>query len=270
MWNNARVRFGFFILIALACLLLTFDLGCRWGLVEQDTSVWMIVVIAISSMGILCMILVFSLQARLIFTPLKQITEAVNKVSDGSYHAGDCLKLRWAVNDELGTFVQSVDEMALRLSEKTCALAEVQDYQVAFLDSIPDCVCLFNWEAKLVKMYKQPDLVAPIRGLVAGECLMPPFFLEQECEHLQMAILKTLGTGKYQLTFISLRETADVFRHFEVRVCKINSEKVLVVLKDITRDKKEAAHRKQVEGHLVRVEKIESLGTLAAGISRGS
>jgi signal transduction histidine kinase/CheY-like chemotaxis protein len=167
----------------------------------------------------------------------------------------------------MGLFVKSVDEMALRLSEKTCALGEVQDYQGALLDSIPDCVCLFNWENRLVKMYKQPDLVAPVRGLVEGECLMPPFFLDQECEHLQMAILKALGTGKSQLTFISLRETSDVFRHFEVRVCKINSEKALVVLKDITRDKKEAAHRKQVEGHLVRVEKIESLGTLAAGIA---
>ncbi|MEI7946158.1 MAG: ATP-binding protein [bacterium] len=267
MWNNARVRFGLFILLALACLLVTFDLGCRWGLVEQDAAVWMTVVIAIASMGVLCMILVFSLQARLIFTPLKKITEAVNKVSDGSYHAGDCLKLRWAVNDEMGLFVQSVDEMALRLSEMTGALAEVQDYQSALLDSIPDCVCLFNRETKLVKMYKQPDLVAPVRGLVVGECLMPPFFLDQDNEHLQMAILKTLGTGKSQLTFISLRETSDVFRHFEVRVCKINSEKILVLLKDITRDKKEAAHRKQVEGHLVRVEKIESLGTLAAGIA---
>jgi len=267
MWNNARVRFGFFILLALGCLLITFDFGCRWGLVAQDTSVWMTVVIAVASMGILFMILIFSLQARLIFTPLKQITEAVNKVSDGQYHAGDCLKLRWAVNDEMGLFVQSVDEMALRLSEKTCALAEVQDYQLAFLTSIPDCVCLFNRETKLVKMYKQPDLVPPVRGLVAGECLMAPFFLDQDSEHLQSAILKAIGTGKSQLAFVSLRETSDVFRHFEVRVCKINSENVLVVLKDITRDKKEADHKRQVEGHLVRVEKIESLGTLAAGIA---
>lgn len=267
MWNNARIRFGFYIMLTLACLLATFDLGCRWGLFAQDSAVWMTVVIAVASMGTLCMILVFSLQARLVFTPLKKITEAVNKVSDGSYRAGDCLKLRWAVNDELGAFVESVDEMALRLSEKTQALAEVQDYQTALLASIPDCVCLFDRETKLVKMYKQPDLVAPVRGLVAGEQLMAPFFLEQDCEHLQTAILKALGTGKSQLAFISLRETAEIFRHFEVRACKINSENALVVLKDITREKKESDHKRQVEGHLVRVEKIESLGTLAAGIA---
>ena len=267
MWNNVRVRFGLFFVLALACLFVTFDLGCRWGLIEQDAVVWMTVVIAVASMGTLCMILVFSLQARLIFTPLKQITEAVNTVSDGSYHAGDCLKLRWTINDEMGVFLKSVDEMALQLSEKTHTLAEAQDYQVALLASIPDCVCLFNWETKLVKMYKQPDRVAPLRGLVAGESLMGPFFLEQDCEHLQTAILKALGTGKSQLAFVTLHETSDVFRHFEVRVCKINSENTLVVMKDITRDKKDADHKKQVEGHLVRVEKIESLGTLAAGIA---
>jgi nitrogen-specific signal transduction histidine kinase/CheY-like chemotaxis protein len=58
-----------------------------------------------------------------------------------------------------------------------------------------------------------------------------------------------------------------MFRHFEVRACKINPEHALVVLKDITREKRESDHKKQVEGHMVRVEKIESLGTLAAGIA---
>ncbi|MEI6647546.1 MAG: ATP-binding protein [bacterium] len=267
MWNNVRVRFGFYIVLALLCLLSTFHSGCRWGLIEQDSAVWMTIVIAIASMGTLCMILIFSLQSRMIFDPLKKITEAVKKVSDGHYQSGDCLKLRWAINDEMGLFVQSVDEMALRFAEQTRALTEERDYQSALLSSIPDCVCLFDHEAKLVKMYKQPNLVAPIRGLVAGECLMPPFFLEQDCAHLQEAVGKALGTGKAQLAFVSLRETSERFRHFEVRAFNIKQGYALVVLKDITREKKESDHRKQAEGHLIRVEKIESLGTLAAGIA---
>lgn len=267
MWNNARVRFGFYIVLALTCLLVTFHLGCRWGLIEQDAAVWMTVVIAVASMGIFCMILVFSLQSRMIFDPLKRITEAVNKVSDGRYQGGDCLKLRWTINDEMGIFLQSVDEMALRFSEQTRALAEERDHQIALLASIPDCVCLFDHEARLVKMYKQPNLVAPIRGLVAGECLMSPFFLEQDCAHLQEAIGKAFGTGKAQLAFVSLRETSERFRHFEVRAFNIKQGYALVVLKDITRERKESDHKKQAEGHLIRVEKIESLGILAAGIA---
>jgi len=261
------MRFGLFSVFALVCLLLTFQLGSRWGLIEQNSSVWMTVVIALVGMSVLCMILFFSLQSRMIFTPLKNITDAINKVGEGEYHAGDCLRVKWDADDEMGLFVKSVDEMALRLSEKVQVLAEERDYQTALLSSIPDCVCLFDREFKLVKMYKQPDLVAPIRGLIVGECLRSPFFLEQDCEHLQTAILKALGTGKAQLTFLSLRETSNQFRHFEVRACKINPDHALVVLKDISREKRETDHKRQVEGHMVRVEKIESLGLLAAGIA---
>jgi len=266
-WNSARLRLGVLTIFALACLLLTFDLGAHWGSLEQDAAVWMTVIIAIAGIGTLFIILVFSLQTRMIFAPLRQITEAVKKVMGGHYPPGDYPKLEWEGKDEFGLFVQSINEMVASLSEKTQALAEQREYQAALLASIPDCVCLFDREARLVKMYKQPDLVSPIRGVVAGECLMSPFFLEQDCEHLQEAIGKTFGTGKSQLAFVSLRETSEMFRHFEVRACKINPEHALVVLKDITREKRESDHKKQVEGHMVRVEKIESLGTLAAGIA---
>lgn len=266
-FKSARVRFGLFIVFALLSLLVTFELGCRWGFVERSEVVWVSVVIAVASMGTLCIILVFSLQSRMVFAPLKQIREAVNKIGQGEYQAGDCLKLKWAADDELGLFVQSVDKMALRLTEKTAALAQERDYQLALLASIPDCVCLFNQESRLVQMYKQPDLVAPIRGLIVGECLQDPFFMEQDAEHLQTAILKALGTGKSQLAFLSLRETAEQFRHFEVRVCRINQGHALVVLKDISREMRESDQKRQVEGRLIRVEKIESLGTLAAGIA---
>jgi signal transduction histidine kinase len=266
-WSSVRLRLGVITIFALACLLLTFDLGAHWGALEQDAAVWMTVIIALAGIGALFIILVFSLQARMIFAPLRQITDAVKKVMGGHYPPGDYPKLEGEGKDEFGVFVQSINEMVERLSEKTQALAEQREYQAALLASIPDCVCLFDREARLVKMYKQPDLVSPIRGLVAGECLMSPFFLEQDCEHLQEAIGKTFGTGKSQLAFVSLRETSEMFRHFEVRACKINPEHALVVLKDITREKRESDHKKQVEGHLVRVEKIESLGTLAAGIA---
>lgn len=168
----------------------------------------------------------------------------------------------------MGTlFLISVNELVSRLSEKTRALTEARDYQATLLASIPDCVCLFNQEARLVQMYKQPDWVAPIRGLVVGEHLKAPFFLDQDCEHLLTVLLKAFATGKSQRAFVSLRETPERFRHFEVRACKINQARALVVLKDITREQKETDHKKQVEGHLIRVEKIESLGTLAAGIA---
>lgn len=267
VWKSARVRLGLFILLALACLLVTFDLGCRLGFIAQDNTVWATVVMAVFSMGVLFMILVFSFLSRMIFAPLMQITEGIKQVMDGHYQPGVSPKLTWKHKDEFGLFVNSVNEMVSSLAEMTQALSEEKDYQVALLASIPDCVCLFDQEAKLVKVYKQPDLVSPIRGLNAGEPLKEPFFLEQDGKQLQAAIQKAFASGKPQLAFISLREPPEMFRHFEVKVCKINEQDALVVFKDISRDKRENDSRKQAEGHLVRVEKIESLGTLAAGIA---
>jgi signal transduction histidine kinase len=267
IWNSARVRLGLFILAALVCLLITLDQGCRLGLLAQDTTVWTIVVTSTAAMGILFMILFFSLLVRTIFGPLIQVAADIRKAMDGRLQPNAFSGLETAREDEFGLLVKSVNEVVFSLAEQTKQLKEEKKYQDALLSSIPDCVCLFDQEARLTKVYKQPDLVLPLRGLNVGEPLKEPFFLGPDGKQLQLAIQKAFANGKPQLAFISMRETTENFRHFEVKVCKINDQEVLVVFKDISRDKRESDFKKQAEGHLVRVEKIESLGTLAAGIA---
>lgn len=262
-----QVRWGLFIIFALVCLLVTFDFGCRLGFIAQDDTVWTTVIMAVSGMSVLFMILVFILQSRMIFSPLRQITEGVRRVIDGRYPPGGASRLKWTRKDEFGLFVNSVNEMLSSYAEMTQAFSEEKDYQAALLSIIPHCVCLFDREAKVVKIYKQPDLVRPIRGLNIGEPLKEPFFPEQGGKQFQAAIQRTFTSGKPQLAFISFCETAEMFRHFEAKVCKINEQDALVLFKDISRSKRESDNKKLEEGHLVRVEKIESLETLASGIA---
>ena len=258
---------GLFMLVALACLLITLDQGCRLGLIAQDTTVWTVVVTSVAGMGILLMILIFSFQVRTIFAPLIQVAEEIKKALDGHDQSNVASRGRLQGRDEFGQLVHSVNEMVANLSERTQELKEEKKHQLALLASIPDCVCLFDQESHLTKVYKQPDLVLPLRGLKVGETLKEPFFLGPDGKQLQSAIQKVFTTGKPQLVFISMRENTESFRHFEVKICKINEQEALVVFKDISRDKRENDFKKQAEGHLVRVEKIESLGTLAAGIA---
>ncbi len=266
-WKSARVRLGLFILLSLACLLITLDQGCRLGLIAQDTSVWTIVVTSVAGMGMLLMILIFSFQVRTIFAPLIQVAEDIKKALDGYDHPNATSGKELQKKDEFGQLVHSVNEMVSNLSERTQELKEEKKHQLALLASIPDCVCLFDQEARLTKVYKQPDLVLPLRGLHVGDPLKEPFFLGPDGKQLQLVVQKAFTNGKPQLAFISMRETTQSFRHFEVKACKINDQEALVVFKDISRDKRENDFKKQAEGHLVRVEKIESLGTLAAGIA---
>ena len=255
------------MIIALVCLLVTLDQGCRLGFLAQDAMVWTVVVTSIAGMGILFMILIFSFQVRTIFAPLLQVADEIKKALAGHYLSEAPHACELPRKDELGQLVHSVNEMVMSLSERTRELQEEKKYQAALLSSIPDCVCLFDAEAKVSRVYKQPDLVLPLRGLNPGEPLKEPFFLGPDGKQLQLALQKTFANGKPQLAFISMRETTDMFRHFEVKVCKINEQEALVVFKDISRDKRENDFKRQAEGHLVRVEKIESLGTLAAGIA---
>jgi signal transduction histidine kinase/CheY-like chemotaxis protein len=265
--KSARVRMGLFILVALACLLITLDQGCRLGLIAQDTTVWTVVVTSVAGMGILLMILIFSFQVRTIFAPLIQVAEEIKKALDGHNQSNATSGVLLRGKDEFGQLVHSVNEMVANLSERTQELNEEKKQQLALLASIPDCVCLFDQESRLTKVYKQPDLVLPLRGLNVGEPLKEPFFLGPDGKQLHLAIQKAFANGKPQLAFISMRESTESFRHFEVKVCKINEQESLVVFKDISRDKRDNDFKKQAEGHLVRVEKIESLGTLAAGIA---
>jgi signal transduction histidine kinase/CheY-like chemotaxis protein len=265
--NSARARLGLFMTTAFFCFLITLDQGCRLGFFAKDPMVWTIVVTAIAGMGVLFMVLLFSFLARTIFAPLLNVAEEIKHATEGKYKPSVVSDAELARKDEFGLLVQSVNEMAMNLSARTQELHVEKKYQEALLASIPDCVCLFDQEARLTKVYKQPDLVLPLRGLNVGEPLNEPFFLGPDGKQLQLAIQKTFANGKPQLAFISMRETADMFRHFEVKACKINDQEALVVFRDISRDKRENEFKKQAEGHLVRVEKIESLGTLAAGIA---
>lgn len=77
----------------------------------------------------------------------------------------------------------------------------------------------------------------------------------------------TFRTETIQMVIISCRELDGAYRHFETRISRMDPFFALVILRDVTKEWHERETRQQMESRLAKIEKMESLGNLAAGIA---
>jgi len=162
---------------------------------------------------------------------------------------------------------QSVNNLLDTLSRKTQQVAQIEQRQRALIAGMPDGLCVFDKDGVLVAVHKQPDYVHPIPGLIVGQPIKPPLFPQSDCEALRKGIDETFRTESIQMVMIACRETEGAYRHFETRISRMNPWFALVILRDVTQEWRERETRQQMETRLAKIEKIESLGNLAAGIA---
>jgi len=225
---------------------------------------WLTVFVA--SVGILFVLPIFWLQTRIVLNPLTSLAEQIRKI--GECHLdGNCASLHWPHKDEFGMLAQSVNSMLDALSHKTKQVGQIEQRQRALIAGMPDGLCVFDANAHLVAVHKQPDYAHPIPGLIAGHPIMPPLFPEADCETLRKAISETFRTEKIQMVIVSCRESDGSYRHFETRISRMDTYFALVILRDVTAEWRERETRVQVEDRLAKIQKMESLGNLAAGIA---
>jgi len=225
---------------------------------------WLTVFVA--SVGILFVLPIFWLQTRIVLNPLTSLSEQIRKI--GECHLdGNCASLHWPHKDEFGMLAQSVNSMLDALSHKTKQVGQIEQRQRALIAGMPDGLCVFDANAHLVAVHKQPDYAHPIPGLIAGHPIMPPLFPEADCETLRKAIGETFRTEKIQMVIVSCRESDGSYRHFETRISRMDTYFALVILRDVTAEWRERETRVQIEDRLAKIQKMESLGNLAAGIA---
>ncbi len=225
---------------------------------------WLTVFVA--SVGILFVLPIFWLQTRIVLNPLTSLSDQIRKI--GECHLdGNCASLHWPHKDEFGILAQSVNSMLDALSHKTKQVGQIEQRQRALIAGMPDGLCVFDANAHLVAVHKQPDYAHPIPGLIAGHPIMPPLFPEADCETLRKAISETFRTEKIQMVIVSCRESNGSYRHFETRISRMDTYFALVILRDVTAEWHERETRVQVEDRLAKIQKMESLGNLAAGIA---
>ena len=225
---------------------------------------WLTVFVSI--VGMVFIIPIFWFQTRLVLNPLTSLTKQIREI--GSHHQdGNYSYLQWSEEDEFGVVAQSINTLLDTLSQKSQQITQIEQRQRALIAGMPDGLCVFDTNGHLVAVHKQPDYANPIPGLISGRPLAPPLFPESDCEALRKAIETTFRTETIQMVIISCREFDGSYRHFETRISRMDPFFALVILRDVTQEWRERETRQQMENRLAKIEKMESLGNLAAGIA---
>lgn len=216
--------------------------------------------------GIIFVLPIFWLQARFLLNPLSDLAAQISEI--GKKHLdGDYVKLVWKKKDEFGTLVDSVNEMIAALADKAGKITEHEQRRKVLIAGMPDSLCLFDRDANIVAIHKQPDYACPIPGLLLGRPISPPIFPSADCEAMSKAIENVFQSGSIQMIMLSCRESDGSYRHFETRISRLDNFIAMVVMRDVTKEWREREAREQMESRLAKVDKMESLSTLAAGIA---
>jgi signal transduction histidine kinase len=220
----------------------------------------------IACVGIVFVLPMFWLQSRVLLNPLSRLTRQIREI--GEHHLdGDCGAIHWPKDDEFGVLARSVNDMAAALASKTRQNAQGEQNQRALIAGVPDGLCVFDRDARLVEVRKQPDDAPPIPGLLAGSPVSPAVFPEGDCQAFRGAVGEAFRADRIQMVILPSREPDGSRRHFETRISRMDDALALVVLRDVTKEWHERETREHVEAHLAKVQKMESLGTMAAGIA---
>ena len=193
---------------------------------------WLTCFIAV--VGIVFVIPIFWLQSRLFLNPLDTLTQQIREI--GSHLLDEaCPAIDWPHDDEFGVLAQSVNEMIGVLALKTRQNEQSKQSQRALIAGMPDGLCVFDVKGRLVSLLKQPDYTNPIPGLVVGESLSPPIFPESDCDAFGRAMREALCSDRTQMVMLCCREADGSYRHFEVRVSRMDDEQGVVVWRDVTK-----------------------------------
>jgi signal transduction histidine kinase len=225
---------------------------------------WLTVFVA--SVGIIFVLPMFWLQTRIVLNPLCTLASQIRKIGERPLDS-HTLAIDWPRKDEFGMLAQSVNGMLEALVRKTRQVGLIEQRQRALIAGMPDGLCVFDEEAHLIAIHKQPDSEPPIPGLIAGHPVGPPFFKEKECATLRRAIAEALATEKPQRIPLTCQTPEGAARQLETRVCRMDGAYALVIFRDVTSECREREVRVQMEDRLTKIQKMESLGNLAAGIA---
>lgn len=220
----------------------------------------------VATVGIVFILPIFWLQTRMVLNPLTSLASQIRDI--GLHHQNsECSYLQWAERDEFGLVAQSVNGLLDTLSKKSHQIEQIEQRQRALIAGMPDGLCVFDTSGHLVAIHKQPDYAHPVPGLIIGQPIAPPLFPESDCDALRKAIEETFRTETIQMVMIACRELDGSYRHFETRISRMDRFFALIILRDVTQEWRERETRQQMESRLAKIEKMESLGNLAAGIA---
>ena len=219
----------------------------------------------ISLIGIVLVLPVFWLQSRLLLNPLSRMTECVRRARE---HCGqaDCPRLDWKGDDEFAELAFSVNALLETITNRTLAIAQVENRQKALINGLPDGLMIFDRNHQLVSIIKQPDNIPHVQGFSEGSPIDVTVFGRDGLEAFGKAVDAALATEKPQ-SLILEGGARPRTRWFDVRLSLMDKLFVLAIVRDITETVLDRNRRRAAETRLQHVHKQESLSLLAGSIA---
>ena len=148
----------------------------------------------VTVVGILLVLPIFWVQSKMLLNPLTKMTECVRQARE---HCGeaDCPRLDWRGDDEFAELAFSVNALIETISNRTLAIAQVENRQKAMINGMPDGLFIFDRQHLLVSVIKQPDHQDAVPGFYEGRPIDVTVFGRQGVEALGQAVDALFAEG---------------------------------------------------------------------------
>lgn len=219
----------------------------------------------VTVVGILLVLPIFWAQSRMLLNPLTKMTECVRQARE---HCGeaDCPRLDWRGDDEFAELAFSVNALIETISNRTLAIAQVENRQKAMINGMPDGLFVFDRQHRLISVIKQPDGVEPVPGLAEGRPVDVTVFGRPGVDAIGQAIDGVVAGGGVRSVMLDTGSGRHA-RYFDVRLARMDELFALAIARDATQYRREHARRLAAEVRLSHASKRESLTLLAGSIA---
>jgi two-component system, cell cycle sensor histidine kinase and response regulator CckA len=165
------------------------------------------------------------------------------------------------INGIVGTSI----EITEWLQDKQ-ALKESEEIKSAILEALPDTFLFLDIEGRIIDLHTQePELLLRPPEELPGqrlEKLLPKKIVDEALPLLKQAIeTKEQQRMEYSLDF------GEKTLEFEARLIRCGPDKVLCIIRDVTKEKRREKDRRKMEQRLLQMEKAQSLNVLAGSIA---
>ncbi len=219
----------------------------------------------VTIVGIVLVLPVFWFQSRMLLNPLTRMTDCVRQARE---HCGeaDCPRLDWRGDDEFAELAFSVNALIETISNRTLAIAQVENRQKALINGLPDGLLIFDRQHRLITVIKQPDIVEPVPGLEEGKPIDVTVFGRPGVDAIGQAVDAVFSAGGVRNFMLDTGRGRHA-RYFDVRLARMDDLFALAIVRDITEYTQEHARRLAAETRLSHARKQESLTLLAGSIA---
>ena len=219
----------------------------------------------VAVVGLVLVIPIFWFQSRILLNPLSRMTDCVRRARERCGEA-DCPRLDWRGDDEFAELAFSVNALLEAITNRTLAIAQVENRQKALINGLPDGLMIFGRDHQLVTIIKQPSDTPAIPGFTEKAPIDVMVFGRDGVENFGKAIDDAFKTEKPGMLTLEAG-TRPRTRWFDVRLSLTDHMFVLAIVRDITESMLERKRRRAVETRLQHVHKQESLTLFAGSIA---